>query len=102
MGPRPEARLITELPMDDDNLDDGVMPDKNADDDDECPLIIASPRDAQRAGLSRTAAAAFAPVAVAEKSNSSNGKPAKKPGRNEPCHCGSDKKYKKCCLPNES
>ena len=21
-----------------------------------------------------------------------------KPGRNQPCHCGSDKKYKKCCL----
>ncbi len=21
----------------------------------------------------------------------------KKPGRNELCHCGSDKKYKKCC-----
>lgn len=23
------------------------------------------------------------------------------PGRNDPCHCGSGKKYKKCCLPNE-
>jgi len=22
----------------------------------------------------------------------------KKPGRNEPCHCGSGRKYKKCCL----
>jgi len=22
----------------------------------------------------------------------------KKPGRNEPCICGSGKKYKKCCL----
>ena len=22
----------------------------------------------------------------------------KKPGRNEPCHCGSGKKYKKCCI----
>ena len=22
----------------------------------------------------------------------------KKPGRNDPCHCGSGKKYKKCCL----
>jgi len=21
------------------------------------------------------------------------------PGRNEPCYCGSGKKYKKCCLP---
>jgi hypothetical protein len=21
----------------------------------------------------------------------------KRPGRNEPCHCGSGKKYKKCC-----
>ena len=21
-----------------------------------------------------------------------------KPGRNDPCHCGSGKKYKKCCL----
>lgn len=24
-----------------------------------------------------------------------------KPGRNDPCHCGSGKKYKKCCLLNE-
>ena len=24
-----------------------------------------------------------------------------KPGRNDPCHCGSGKKYKKCCLPQE-
>jgi tetratricopeptide (TPR) repeat protein len=24
-----------------------------------------------------------------------------KPGRNEPCHCGSGKKYKKCCQPKE-
>jgi preprotein translocase subunit SecA len=24
----------------------------------------------------------------------------KKPGRNEPCWCGSGKKYKKCCYPN--
>ena len=23
--------------------------------------------------------------------------PTKKVGRNEPCPCGSDKKYKKCC-----
>ncbi len=23
---------------------------------------------------------------------------AKRPGRNEPCHCGSGKKYKHCCL----
>jgi len=23
------------------------------------------------------------------------------PGRNDPCHCGSGKKYKKCCLPQE-
>lgn len=22
----------------------------------------------------------------------------KKPGRNDPCHCGSGKKYKSCCL----
>lgn len=24
--------------------------------------------------------------------------PTKRPGRNEPCHCGSGKKYKQCCL----
>ena len=24
-----------------------------------------------------------------------------KPGRNDPCPCGSGKKYKKCCLANE-
>ena len=27
---------------------------------------------------------------------------AKKPGRNDPCPCGSGKKYKKCCGQNES
>ena len=26
----------------------------------------------------------------------------KKIGRNEPCHCGSGQKYKKCCLPKET
>jgi uncharacterized protein YchJ len=25
-------------------------------------------------------------------------KPTPKPGRNDPCHCGSGNKYKKCCL----
>ena len=24
--------------------------------------------------------------------------PARTPGRNDPCHCGSGKKYKNCCL----
>ncbi|HLA77477.1 MAG TPA: SEC-C metal-binding domain-containing protein [Vicinamibacteria bacterium] len=24
--------------------------------------------------------------------------PGKTPGRNDPCHCGSGKKYKSCCL----
>ncbi len=24
--------------------------------------------------------------------------PPERPGRNEPCHCGSGKKYKHCCL----
>jgi hypothetical protein len=27
--------------------------------------------------------------------------PAERPGRNEPCHCGSGKKYKHCCLPKD-
>jgi len=26
---------------------------------------------------------------------------APKPGRNEPCHCGSGRKYKQCCLPKD-
>jgi len=25
-----------------------------------------------------------------------------KPGRNDPCHCGSGKKYKKCCQPKDA
>ena len=29
-------------------------------------------------------------------------KNGKKPGRNDPCPCGSGKKYKKCCGRNES
>jgi len=24
-----------------------------------------------------------------------------RPGRNEPCHCGSGRKYKHCCLPKD-
>jgi tetratricopeptide (TPR) repeat protein len=28
--------------------------------------------------------------------------PGKAPGRNDPCPCGSGKKYKKCCLPKQS
>lgn len=27
--------------------------------------------------------------------------PEKEPGRNDPCSCGSGKKYKKCCLPKK-
>ena len=26
---------------------------------------------------------------------------APRPGRNEPCHCGSGRKYKQCCLPKD-
>jgi hypothetical protein len=26
------------------------------------------------------------------------GTPARTPGRNDPCHCGSGRKYKQCCL----
>ena len=26
---------------------------------------------------------------------------SKKPGRNDPCSCGSGKKYKRCCLPRD-
>ncbi len=29
------------------------------------------------------------------------GAPREKPGRNEPCWCGSGKKYKKCHLPED-
>jgi len=25
-----------------------------------------------------------------------------RPGRNEPCHCGSDRKYKHCCLEKDN
>jgi hypothetical protein len=28
--------------------------------------------------------------------------PAQLPGRNDPCHCGSGKKYKKCCEDKDS
>jgi hypothetical protein len=30
-----------------------------------------------------------------------NAPTAAKPGRNEPCHCGSGRKYKQCCLGND-
>lgn len=42
------------------------------------------------------------PVSVASSLNSSGSSvpPSKKPGRNDPCWCGSGKKYKKCHYPN--
>jgi len=29
-------------------------------------------------------------------------KPTERPGRNEPCHCGSGRKYKVCCLEKDN
>jgi tetratricopeptide (TPR) repeat protein len=37
-------------------------------------------------------------VLPASMAPTSMAKPAPKPGRNDPCHCGSGNKYKKCCL----
>jgi len=40
---------------------------------------------------------------VAERAKPATASPSRKdrPGRNDPCHCGSGKKYKRCCLPGE-
>jgi len=37
-----------------------------------------------------------------KRTNGNETAPGIKPGRNEPCWCGSGKKYKKCHLPEET
>jgi uncharacterized protein YecA (UPF0149 family) len=40
-------------------------------------------------------------VVLLKRTNENESAPEVKPGRNEPCWCGSGKKYKKCHLPEE-
>ncbi len=54
--------------------------------------------DRQRAGRRVTCATArAAPTAPAGESRAVKQRPAGKTGRNQPCPCGSGKKFKKCC-----
>ena len=55
-------------------------------------------KDRQRAGRRVTRATArAAPAAPAGESRAAKQHPAGKTGRNQPCPCGSGKKFKKCC-----
>ena len=57
---------------------------------------LETERDVQLGGLAYNAARL---VDVALRTESLHaGRPSAKPGRNDPCPCGSGKKYKKCCL----
>jgi preprotein translocase subunit SecA len=70
-----EARITAALPADEDGFDDGVDLYKDADG--ESPVrVTASPATTLQNGRASV-------------------------GRNDPCPCGSGKKYKKCCLPKE-
>jgi SEC-C motif len=31
-----------------------------------------------------------------------SGRQVRQPGRNDPCHCGSGRKYKRCCLDSDA
>ena len=96
-----EARLTQTLPMDN-VVDDGVQLDKDAEGDEEDEPVV----------ISRAATfGAPAPVTQTSAPNSPVASPVgprpkgalggAKVGRNDPCPCGSGKKYKKCCLPKE-
>jgi len=49
--------------------------------------------------IEKTVADTLIKIEIAPQITVSQEKPAKKPGRNDPCPCGSGKKYKKCCWP---
>jgi preprotein translocase subunit SecA len=49
--------------------------------------------------IEKTLADTLIKIEIAPQITVSQEKPAKKPGRNDPCPCGSGKKYKKCCWP---
>ena len=92
-----EARLTQTLPMDLGD-DDGVQLDKDADgDDDDDPVVISRPASF---GATRTSSPSTAPASpVGPRPSGALG--GARVGRNDPCPCGSGKKYKKCCLPKE-
>jgi len=103
-----EARITQELAIDMEG-DDGVDFEKDADgDDDDGPVVLSRPASS---GSTRTqtfsggqpslpvgSRSGGGPVELAPKANIPE---HARVGRNDPCPCGSGKKYKKCCLPKE-
>jgi hypothetical protein len=61
----------------------------------------AAPSPAQRLAPARPRPPAASPAAAPAQQPSAPARPpgAPKPGRNDPCPCGSGVKYKKCCAP---
>ncbi|MDQ3814956.1 MAG: SEC-C metal-binding domain-containing protein [Armatimonadota bacterium] len=99
-----EARLTQTLPMDH-LVDDSVQLDKDAEGEDEDePAVIARTTRASAgpAPITQTSSGiAVPPVASPVGPRPSGAHGGAKVGRNDPCPCGSGKKYKKCCLPKE-
>jgi len=91
-----EARITAALPADEDGFDDGVDLYKDADG--ESPVQVAAPAPARSASIA-AGGLTTSPAVTSLSSNGSSDSP--KVGRNDPCPCGSGKKYKKCCLPKE-
>lgn len=95
-----EARPVQTLPMDH-GADDGVQLDKDdIGEEDEEPVVVSRPAPAMPTGglpAPRNMTTNLAPSAPAAARKPTGAKV----GRNDPCPCGSGKKYKKCCLPKE-
>ncbi len=96
-----EGVLTQTLPMD--NLtDDGAQLDKDADGDDEDePVVLARSATFGAAPPPQTQTRATPPAQSPVGPRPSGALGGAKVGRNDPCPCGSGKKYKKCCLPKE-
>lgn len=63
------------------------------------PWVYDATMEAAMTSANRKAASRALSTVRPERSISSS--PVVRPGRNEPCHCGSGRKYKKCCLAND-
>jgi hypothetical protein len=92
-----EARITAALPADEDGFDDGVDLYKDADGDSRVQVAAAAPA---RGASIEAGAATTSPVVTSLRQNGESSD-SQKVGRNDPCPCGSGKKYKKCCLPKD-
>jgi preprotein translocase subunit SecA len=64
----------------------------------ELPTIVArADMQESRGALPTDALSTAPPVSAARSAPAPRSASGEKVGRNDPCHCGSGKKYKKCC-----